>query len=122
MGLKLVAGVMAGGVGYVVGNNFDVMKTLAQINRNNTSSLSWLVSNIYINKGISGFYCGVQVNIMISYALNATKMGCYVISKELVSSNTGWSRKYSNTAFSSSCMAGLFITFTVAPMDMKYNL
>merc|ERR1712025_586184 len=70
------------------------------------------------NQGISGFYRGVQVNIMRACVLNATKMGCYDISKGFVSEVSGWERTNYKTAFCSSFIAGFFMTCTVAPWDM----
>lgn len=112
--LKFAAGALTGGVGSVFGNPFDVMKTLAQTNKG-TDSLGSLVSNLYRDQGVGGFYRGVQVNIMRACVLNATKMGCYDMAKGQVSSATGWSRKDPKTVFCSSFIAGFFMTITVAP-------
>jgi Mitochondrial carrier protein. len=112
--LKFLAGAITGGVGSVVGNPFDVMKTLAQTSKG-SAPLGTLVGNMYRDQGIGGFYRGVQVNIMRACVLNATKMGCYDISKGYVSDSTGWSRKDPRTVFCSSFIAGFFMTCTVAP-------
>merc|ERR1711953_688333 len=45
-------------------------------------------------------------------------MGCYDISKGFVSRVSGWNRKSIKTSFCSSCIAGFFMTCTVAPWDM----
>mmetsp|Transcript_24523 Transcript_24523/g.27525 ORF Transcript_24523/g.27525 Transcript_24523/m.27525 type:complete len:287 (-) Transcript_24523:243-1103(-) len=116
--LKFVAGAITGGTGSVIGNPFDVMKTLAQTNKEAALPLSTLVGNMYKSQGIAGFYRGVEVNIMRACVLNATKMGCYDISKGYVAAATGWKRKDVRTAFSSSFIAGFFMTCTVAPFDM----
>lgn len=115
--LKFLAGALTGGVGSVVGNPFDVMKTLAQTSKG-SAPLGTLVGNMYRDQGIGGFYRGVQVNIMRACVLNATKMGFYDISKGYVSDSTGWSRKDPRTVFFSSFIAGFFMTCTVAPWDM----
>ena len=79
--LKFLAGAITGGVGSVVGNPFDVMKTLAQTNSGTSGGLSSLVTDMYNSQGIAGFYRGVQVNVARACVLNATKMGVYDISK-----------------------------------------
>jgi hypothetical protein len=115
--LKFLAGAITGGVGSVLGNPFDVMKTLAQTSSGEVS-LSKLVSDMYRDQGIGGFYRGVQVNIMRACVLNATKMGCYDISKGYIVDYTGWNRKDVKTSFFSAFIAGFFMTVTVAPWDM----
>ena len=116
--MKFLAGAITGGTGSVVGNPFDVMKTLAQTNKEKSAGLTTLVGTMFKDQGIAGFYRGVEVNIMRACVLNATKMGCYDISKGYVSETTGWSRKDVRTAFCSSFIAGFFMTCTVAPWDM----
>jgi len=115
--LKFLAGAITGGVGSVIGNPFDVCKTMAQTNTGGTS-LGALVTNLYRDQGIGGFYRGVEVNIMRACILNATKMGVYDITKGIVAENTGWSRKDVKTSFASAFVAGFFMTVTVAPADM----
>jgi hypothetical protein len=116
--LKFVAGAITGGVGSVFGNPFDVMKTLAQTNKEAAAPLMQLVGKMYADQGVGGFYRGVQVNIMRACVLNATKMGVYDVSKGFVSDKTGWARKDIRTSFSSAFVAGFFMTCTVAPWDM----
>ena len=77
--LKFAAGALTGGVGSVIGNPFDVLKTLSQANQGKSIGLTTLVSNMYHDQGIAGFYRGVQANVMRACVLNATKMGCYDI-------------------------------------------
>mmetsp|Transcript_47165 Transcript_47165/g.87643 ORF Transcript_47165/g.87643 Transcript_47165/m.87643 type:complete len:284 (-) Transcript_47165:59-910(-) len=116
--LKFLAGALTGGFGSIIGNPFDVMKTMAQANKGKSVPLSTLVGNMYRDQGISGFYRGVQVNVMRACVLNATKMGCYDISKGYVTELTGWGRKDPKTAFCSATLAGFFMTVTVSPWDM----
>ena len=116
--LKFLAGALTGGAGSVIGNPFDVMKTLAQTNSGNSQGLGTLVSQMYADQGIGGFYRGVQVNIARACVLNATKMGCYDMTKGYVTEATGWSRKDVRTSFASAFVAGFFMTCTVAPWDM----
>ena len=74
--LKFAAGAITGGVGSIIGNPFDVLKTLSQANQGKSVGLTTLVSNMYTEQGIGGFYRGVTANIMRACVLNATKMGC----------------------------------------------
>ena len=77
-----------------------------------------LVGDMYRDQGIAGFYRGVEVNVMRACVLNATKMGCYDITKGVVVGKTGWARKDIRTSFSAAFVAGFFMTCTVAPWDM----
>ena len=94
--LKFLAGAITGGVGSAVGNPFDVMKTLAQTNKDKAIPLATMVGNMYKAQGLAGFYRGVETNIMRACVLNATKMGVYDMSKGVVveqSKFTGCSRE-----------------------------
>jgi len=115
--LKFLAGALTGGGGSIIGNPFDVMKTMAQTN-SGSASLGELVGNLYKDQGVKGFYRGVEVNIMRACILNATKMGVYDIAKGKVSDGFGWARKDPKTVFCSSFIAGFFMTITVSPADM----
>lgn len=115
--LKFLAGALTGGTGSIIGNPFDVMKTLAQTNTTG-EPLGGLVTKLYADQGIAGFYRGVQVNIIRACILNATKMGVYDATKGYITDYTGWSRKDVKTSFISAFVAGFFMTVTVAPSDM----
>lgn len=115
--LKFAAGALTGGVGSVIGNPFDVLKTLAQANQGKSVGLRTLVSNMHAEQGIAGFYRGVSANIMRACVLNATKMGVYDVSKGYVTNATGWDRKDVRTSFCSATIAGFFMTLTVSPFD-----
>lgn len=104
--MKFLAGALTGGTGSIVGNPFDVLKTLSQANKGKSAPLSSLVGELYRNQGIGGFYRGVEVNIMRACILNATKMGVYDLTKGYVTQYTGWSRSDVRTAFSSAFVAG----------------
>jgi hypothetical protein len=117
IGLKFLAGALTGGFGSILGNPFDVLKTLAQTNTKGTG-LGTLVGQLYADQGIGGFYRGVQVNILRACILNATKMGVYDVTKGIVTEKTGWGRKDIKTSFSAAFVAGFFMTVTVAPSDM----
>lgn len=116
--LKFLAGALTGGVGSVVGNPFDVCKTLAQTNKDGSVSLGGLVTNMYRDQGVGGFYRGVEVNVVRACILNATKMGVYDVTKGAISEYTGWERKDIRASFASAFVAGFFMTVTVAPADM----
>jgi len=116
-GMKFLAGALTGGVGSIIGNPFDVLKTLAQANKGKAVPLGTLVSNMYADQGIAGFYRGVEANVMRACVLNATKMGCYDISKGYIVEATGWERKDMRTVFTSATLAGFFMTLTVSPFD-----
>jgi hypothetical protein len=98
-------------------NPFDVLKTLSQTNKGESIPVMTLVGQMYRDQGVSGFYRGVQVNIMRAIVLNATKMGVYDVAKGKVVDATGWARNSPKTAFCSSFLAGFFMTCTVAPFD-----
>lgn len=116
--LKFLAGAITGGAGSLVGNPFDVCKTLAQANSGKSLPLSTLVGNLYRDQGIAGFYRGLQANIGRACVLNATKMGVYDMAKGYVTSLSGWDRKDPRTVFCSGMVSGFFMTCTVAPWDM----
>jgi hypothetical protein len=61
----------------LVGNPFDVLKTMAQANTSQSKPLTTVVSEFYASQGVSGFYRGISANIMRACVLNATKMGVY---------------------------------------------
>jgi len=121
--LKFAAGALTGGVGSIIGNPFDVLKTLAQANKGESVGLTTLISNMYRDQGIGGFYRGVEANILRACVLNATKMGCYDISKGVICDATGWGRKDLSTTFVAACLSGFFMTCTVSPFDrIRTNL
>lgn len=115
--LKFFAGALTGAVGSIAGNPFDVLKTLSQTNKSESLPLMSLVGKMYRDQGMSGFYRGVQVNVMRAITLSGTKMAVYDVSKGYVVESTGWSRSSAKTAFISSFLAGFFMTVTVSPFD-----
>uniref|UniRef100_A0A7S0XQS4 Mitochondrial carrier protein n=1 Tax=Pseudo-nitzschia delicatissima TaxID=44447 RepID=A0A7S0XQS4_9STRA len=121
--MKFLAGAITGGVGSVIGNPFDVLKTLAQTNKDASVPLSTMVTNMHRDQGVAGFYRGVEANVLRACVLNATKMGIYDLSKGYVTEFTGWKRKDVRTSFCSSFIAGFFMTCTVSPFDrIRTNL
>jgi len=115
--MKFLAGAFTGAIGSVAGNPFDVLKTLSQTNKGKAIPLGTLVSQMYKDQGMAGFYRGVNVNVMRAITLSGTKMAVYDVSKGQVVKTTGWDRKDPRTAFCSSFLAGFVMTCTVAPFD-----
>jgi len=116
--LKFLAGALTGGIGSFVGNPFDVMKTIMQANEGKPISITEVASKMYKDQGISGFYRGVQANVMRACVLNASKMATYDEAKGHVCDATGWTRKDPKTVFVSSVIAGFVMTLCVSPFDM----
>jgi hypothetical protein len=90
----------SGGAGSLVGNPFDVLKTMAQANTGKSDSLGKVVGDFYAANGLGGFFRGISANIMRACVLNATKMGVYDIVSfkhtmrrkvETTRNSTGWS-------------------------------
>lgn len=115
--LKFTAGAITGAVGSLIGNPFDVLKTMAQTNSGAQQSLGKTMNDFYSKNGIGGFYRGLEANILRACVLNATKMGVYDIAKGFVTSSTGWDRKDLRTTFCSAMCSGLAMTCTVSPFD-----
>ena len=79
---KFVAGALAGAVGSLAGNPFDVLKTrMMAYEGADSPSLGYFAKEINKGQGFAGFYKGIQANIMRAMVLNATSMGCYDICK-----------------------------------------
>ena len=115
--MKFAAGALTGGVGSLVGNPFDVLKTMAQTNSGHSDSLGNTLREFHAKNGVGGFYRGISANIMRACVLNATKMGVYDIAKGVVTEQTGWARKDLKTTFCSAMVSGLAMTCTVSPFD-----
>ena len=60
-------------MGVLVGNPFDVMKTLSMTNTKANLSLIGSMNNMYVEQGVSGFYRGISANIGRACILNGTK-------------------------------------------------
>lgn len=116
--LKFSAGAMSGSLGSVIGNPFDVMKTMMMADAKTKTPLSQLMKRMLNEQGVSGFYRGITANIARACVLNGTKMACYDSIKGQVVNQTGWSRKDPRCQFVSAVGAGFFMTCTVSPFDM----
>jgi hypothetical protein len=113
--LKFSAGSASGAIGTMFGNPFDVLKTMQMAGE--SKGVPALMGQLYKNQGMAGFYRGIEANVMRAIVLNGTKMACYDESKSFVVQQTGWNRKDLRTQFSAACVAGFFMSVTVAPFD-----
>lgn len=116
--MKFLAGSISGTLGVLVGNPFDVLKTLSITNTNTNVPLNKNIMNIYNQQGLSGFYRGVSANISRSSVLNGTKMSTYDQIKNYTNLYTGWSRKDIRCQGTSAFFAGFMMSVTSAPFDM----
>lgn len=116
--LKFSAGSLAGALGSVVGNPFDVLKTRMMASEGKSPpSMGTAASNLFKQQGISGFYRGLEANVMRAMVLNGTKMACYDQIKGYIV-KSGLVPAGLVTQFCSAFGAGFFMATTVAPFDM----
>jgi len=115
---KFAAGSLAGALGSIVGNPFDVLKTRMMATASlKPPSLGEAAAELYKSQGISGFYRGVDANVMRAMVLNGTKMACYDQINEMIV-KSGVIPKGLLTQFFAAFGAGFFMATTVAPFDM----
>jgi len=115
---KFLAGALAGGIGSVAGNPFDVLKTRMMASEGAESlGLGHFASDIMKNQGMAGFYKGIEANVARAMILNATKMSCYDTCKIFCKSNLGL-KDGIPLQFMSAFSAGFFMTITVSPFDL----
>ena len=75
---KFGAGSLAGALGSIVGNPFDVLKTQMMASEGKEPpSVAKVGRKIMESQGIGGFYRGMEANVMRAMVLNGTKMGVY---------------------------------------------
>ena len=116
--MKFTAGSLAGALGSLVGNPFDVLKTRMMATESlNTPSLKHTANELYKAQGIKAFYRGIQANILRAMVLNGTKMGCYDQIKDMITVSKLVPPGLP-TQFCSAFGAGFFMATTVAPFDM----
>ena len=117
-GEKFIAGSLAGAIGSIFGNPFDVVKTrLMATEEVKTHSFTHIFKNIYNIEGFEGFYKGLNANIMRACVLNGTKMACYDQIKQHIISQ-GFDSKSILTQFVAALFSGFFMAVTVTPFDM----
>jgi hypothetical protein len=116
--MKFFAGGLAGALGSIVGNPFDVVKTRMMAAEGKTiPSMGSTFAELHRAQGMAGFYRGLEANVMRAVVLNGTKMACYdQIKGELVKAGVV-PAKGIFTDFLAAFGAGFFMTCTVAPFD-----
>ena len=116
--MKFLAGSLAGGLGSIVGNPFDVLKTRMIASEGKVQqTLIQTAIDLYKNQHIPGFYRGLQANVMRACVLNGTKMACYDQISYMIK-KTETVPAGLPTQFVSAFGAGFFMATTVAPFDM----
>jgi len=115
---KFAAGSAAGALGSLAGNPFDVLKTKMMASEGAVPSIVGTAKDLFKNQGISGFYRGIDSNVLRAMVLNGTKMACYDQAKGVVVDVTGLSKSSLVVQFLSATTAGFFMTCTVSPFDM----
>lgn len=115
--LKFAAGSLAGAIGSLAGNPFDVLKTRLMASEGKVGSLSSAAGELYRAQGITGFYRGLEANVMRAMVLNGTKMACYDQIKGMIK-GSGLVKNELAVQFCSAFGAGFFMATTVAPFDM----
>jgi len=115
---KFGAGCLAGAIGSLVGNPFDVLKTRMMASTGETGFVKE-ASALLEQQGVGGFYRGIDANICRAMVLNGTKMACYdEVKQRVVKAGTfGGPSDLPVQAVSAFC-AGFFMTCTVSPFDM----
>lgn len=115
--LKFTAGSLAGAIGSLAGNPFDVLKTRMMASEGRTPSFGASFSHLYRTQGFGGFYRGLEANVMRAMVLNGTKMACYDQIKYMIK-KSGMVPDGLATQFFSAFAAGFFMATTVSPFDM----
>jgi hypothetical protein len=116
--MKFTAGSLAGGIGSLISNPFEIIKTrmITFEGKDNVNFLS-TVKNIYKSESASGFYKGLQANIIRACALNGTKTACYDEIKELII-KTNYIPSGILIHFCAAFTSGFFMATAVAPFDI----
>ena len=72
-----MAGSLSGFVGSVVGNPTDLLKIRMQAWEGTPYNLIWHARTVHDNFGLTGFYKGVQANMLRASILTAAQLGTY---------------------------------------------
>ena len=116
---KFAAGSLAGAIGSLAGNPFDVLKTQMMATEGKEApSILKTGRAIAKHQGITGFYRGLDSNVMRAMVLNGTKMACYDVIKHTITDSFDMNPKGIGTQAMAAGGAGFFMTCTVAPFDM----
>jgi len=115
--LKFGAGSLAGAIGSVAGNPFDVLKTRLMASEEGGQTVRSASRELYRAQGIPGFYRGLQANVMRAMVLNGTSLACYDQIKGMIT-KTGYIHNELMVQFFSAFGAGFFMALTVSPFDL----
>lgn len=135
--LKFLSGSIAGAIGSVAGNPFDILKTRLMALEHykgapskavgKSSNFTSIAREIYSTSGFLGFYKGLDANILRAMVFNGTKMACYDEIKYQVkkyhifsniSSNISTKQNELLTNFVSAFLSGFVMALTVTPFDL----
>jgi hypothetical protein len=115
--MKFTAGSLAGAIGSLVGNPFDVIKTrMMSIESKQIPSFYNVFSDIYKTNKLE-FYNGLQANVLRACVLNGTKMACYDQIKSAITKRNIIKNELA-IQFCSAFSAGFFMAVAVSPFDM----
>jgi hypothetical protein len=115
--MKFAAGSLAGAIGSLFGNPFDVIKTrMMTFEGNEPKTFLNTFVDIYKSRKLD-FYKGLQANVIRACVLNGTKMACYEQIKQTIT-QTNVIPSGIPTQFCSAFGAGFFMAITVSPFDM----
>lgn len=118
--MKFLAGSVAGAMGSLVGNPFDVLKTRMMVNQKSGvasgGGLFHTGLEVFRNQGLLGLYRGLQANIMRAMVLNGTKMSCYDQIKGMIK-QSGYVSTPILVQFYAAFVSGFFMAVTVTPFD-----
>ena len=120
--LKFLSGSISGGLGSMVGNPFDVMKTRMMTSETKGEKVGVIFRKIINEFGVAGLYKGLQANVMRACVLNGTKMRTYDQCKTLLLEKRIVKKKGLLLEFMAAFAAGFFMTCTVAPFDKIRSL
>lgn len=116
--MKFTAGSLAGALGSLVGNPFDVLKTRMMATEGiHSPGIRNTAHDLYKSQGIRVFYRGIEANVLRAMVLNGTKMACYDQIQEMITVSQLVPSGLP-TQFCSAFGAGFFMATTVAPFDM----
>jgi hypothetical protein len=115
--MKFAAGSLAGAIGSLFGNPFDVIKTrMMTFEGNEPKTFLNTFVDIYKSRKLD-FYKGLHANIIRACVLNGTKMACYEQIKQTIT-QTNMIPAGIPTQFCSAFGTGFFMAITVSPFDM----
>ena len=122
---KLLAGGVAGSLGIIPAQPFDIIKVRYQGDDSGGKpryrSLAHAFRDIIREEGAGSLWRGVTPNISRSFAANAAELAAYDQSKDLCTDLLGLSRDSVVTQFLASLSAGFFGAVATTPIDVIKN-